>query len=248
MANWFYTVTGGACIVTAGRNVSIPKIPGKLSADMELCEVSLPNNISSYLQKKWSNNWKNRYYSQLPKLKVGTGKAWFRWAGSRYNGSLENFSKTITVQLNQEENINIYMGLNVYYNGCASHRGAGYYNYPGVCNWTLYYKDGTTETGVFRTRYYNITHDIGSWNCSEHTHYIKTTTKPTLKIVAQFNFNNAGAVWHDVGDRGPNNSAYTGQINEEGTRYFSGDITKFDIFNNFGTLPNIGNLTKEINF
>lgn len=52
MANWFYTVTGGACIVTAGRNVSIPKIPGKLSADMELCEVSLPNNISSYLQKK----------------------------------------------------------------------------------------------------------------------------------------------------------------------------------------------------
>ena len=51
MANWFYTVTGGACIVTAGRNVSIPKIPGKLSADMELCEVSLPNNISSYLQK-----------------------------------------------------------------------------------------------------------------------------------------------------------------------------------------------------
>ena len=247
-ANWFNTVVGGACMVTAGRGVDIPKIPGKVSADMQLCEVSIPNRMSVYLQKKWPDAWTGKYYSRLPKLKVGTGKCWFRWAGSRYNNSLGGFSKEITLQLNQDENINIYMGLNVYYNGCASHSGRDFYNYPGVCNWTIYYKDGSNETGVFRTRYYNITHDIGSWNCSEHVHYIKTTTKPVLRVVANFVFNNAGAVWHDVGDRGPNNSAYTGQINEEGTRYFSGDITGFDIFNNFGTLPNVGNVTREVSF
>lgn len=247
-ANWFNTVVGGACMVTAGRGVDIPKIPGKVSADMQLCEVSIPNRMSVYLQKKWPDAWTGKYYSRLPKLKVGTGKCWFRWAGSRYNNSLGGFSKEITLQLNQDENINIYMGLNVYYNGCASHSGRDFYNYPGVCNWTIYYKDGSNETGVFRTRYYNITHDIGSWNCSEHVHYIKTTTKPVLRVVANFVFNNAGAVWHDVGDRGPNNSAYTGQINEEGTRYFSGDITGFDIFNNFGTLPNVGNATREVSF
>ena len=247
-ANWFNTVVGGACMVTAGRGVDIPKIPGKVSADMQLCEVSIPNRMSVYLQKKWPDAWTGKYYSRLPKLKVGTGKCWFRWAGSRYNNSLGGFSKEITLQLNQDENINIYMGLNVYYNGCASHSGRDFYNYPGVCNWTIYYKDGSNETGVFRTRYYNITHDIGSWNCSEHVHYIKTTTKPVLRVVANFVFNNAGAVWHYVGDRGPNNSAYTGQINEEGTRYFSGDITGFDIFNNFGTLPNVGNVTREVSF
>ena len=247
-ANWFNTVVGGACMVTAGRGVDIPKIPGKVSADMQLCEVSIPNRMSVYLQKKWPDAWTGKYYSRLPKLKVGTGKCWFRWAGSRYNNSLGGFSKEITLQLNQDENINIYMGLNVYYNGCASHSGRDFYNYPGVCNWTIYYKDGSNETGVFRTRYYNITHDIGSWNCSEHVHYIKTTTKPVLRVVANFVFNNAGAVWHAVGDRGPNNSAYTGQINEEGTRYFSGDITGFDIFNNFGTLPNVGNVTREVSF
>lgn len=247
-ANWFNTVVGGACMVTAGRGVDIPKIPGKVSADMQLCEVSIPNRMSVYLQKKWPDAWTGKYYSRLPKLKVGTGKCWFRWAGSRYNNSLGGFSKEITLQLNQDENINIYMGLNVYYNGCASHSGRDFYNYPGVCNWTIYYKDGSNETGVFRTRYYNITHDIGSWNCSEHVHYIKTTTKPVLRVVANFVFNNAGAVWHDVGDRGPNNPAYTGQIQEEGTRYFSGDITGFDIFNNFGTLPNVGNATREVSF
>lgn len=247
-ANWFNTVVGGACMVTAGRGVNIPKIPGKVSADMQLCEVSIPNRMSVYLQKKWPDAWTGKYYSRLPKLKVGTGKCWFRWAGSRYNNSLGGFSKEITLQLNQDEDINIYMGLNVYYNGCASHSGRDFYNYPGVCNWTIYYKDGSNETGVFRTRYYNITHDIGSWNCSEHVHYIKTTTKPVLRVVANFVFNNAGAVWHDVGDRGPNNPAYTGQIQEEGTRYFSGDITGFDIFNNFGTLPNVGNVTREVSF
>ena len=247
-ANWFNTVVGGACMVTAGRGVDIPKIPGKVSADMQLCEVSIPNRMSVYLQKKWPDAWTGKYYSRLPKLKVGTGKCWFRWAGSRYNNSLDGFSKEITLQLNQDEDINIYMGLNVYYNGCASHSGRDFYNYPGVCNWTIYYKDGSNETGVFRTRYYNITHDIGSWNCSEHVHYIKTTTKPVLRVVANFVFNNAGAVWHDVGHGGPNNPAYTDQIQEEGTRYFSDDITGFDIFNNFGTLPNVSNVTREVSF
>ena len=247
--NGFYVVTGGTCIVTASRGIDIPRIPGNISADMQLCEVKIPNNISVYLQKKWEDTWKNKKYSQLSKLKVGTGKSWFRWAGSRYNTRLGSFSKEITIEMNQEENINIYMGMNVFYNGCASYAGGGYSNYGGVCNWTLYYKDGSTQTGTFRTaRYYGNTGDVGSWNCSEHTHHIITSSKPTLKIVAKFNFNNAWGRFHDIGDRGPNNSAYTGQINEEGTRYFSGDISKFDIFNHFGILPDVGNIEKEVNF
>ena len=139
------------------------------------------------------------------------------------------------------------MGGFVYWNGLASHRGAGYYQYPLTMTATVTYLDNTSETFILRSPYINITHDIGGWTSFHKIGQVYQTSKKIKHIRVTSSYLNAGAEWHDIGDRGMNNSQYNSNFIGGRGGYFFNQLFNIDYTSKFN-LPNFGgsNIIEEV--
>lgn len=234
MANWFYTMSGGMSTVQVLTGGNIPNIPGSVRSDMSSIGVNPAYYLKNIIKQVWNINAANINYTSLPKLS-NNGKYQFGyWWNGRYNKSVGNV--THNLEFDTTPSTKFYIGGAAYFNGCASHRHAGYNNNALVLTASVTYVDGGTESFTLKSPYIGATSSVGQWNIMHQIGNVYNTSKAFnhIKVVSQFN--NAGAVWHDVGDRGPNNGWYKNKSDELKAGYPINQLFILD-YTSFFNLP-----------
>lgn len=205
-ANWHYFITGSACVVQLKIGEQIPRIPGKISKDMEVVGMigKYEKYLSTFLKKLYPDgSYKSKNYKSLPKKNSVIQKLAYTFCGA-YNSSYGNYLEPLKYQLelktNNSDCYEYYVGSNVYFICRASHRGSGYDKDTGTINITITHTDGSVTSKTLKNIYQSRTDLLGD-TPSDMVYLTERLDKPIRKIQVIADYPAAGAQWHDTNDR-----------------------------------------------